>query len=101
MQEDERRSLPPLVSSVNVSSFALGYLPEEIFAFDLPFTNYAWCHNAVEQGTSNNISITISMSEPVLLYGLFSGGYSSNGEIAYVTAFSITNSDTDNPMVLK
>ena len=87
------RSLPPLVESVSVTTYATAFLPEELFAYSYPFTDYAWCSfNAVEPH-----NITITMTEQVILYGLLSGGYesSSTSAMRYVTAFSMEYSTDD------
>lgn len=83
------RSLPPLVYSVH-AIYSVAYPPEEIFAYDYPSTIYTWCSGT---GTSN-VNVTINMTEPVVLYGLLSGGYRSSSSSTlmteeYVTSFSL------------
>ena len=65
--------------------------PERLFAFDLPISFYAWCHDG-NQPADSAISINVSMTEPVILYGLLSGGYELSQYKSYVTAFSVAYS---------
>lgn len=88
-------SLPPLVYSVH-ATYVIPYPPVEIFAYDYPSTLFTWC-----SGTgASNANVTINMTEPVILYGLLSGGYrSQSGTITteeYVTSFLLkTAVDSD------
>ena len=92
-QEDRgTRSIPPLVDSVTATRFSSGYPPEEVFAYSYPFTFYSWCAG-FEADLPN---ITITMTEPVVLHGLLSGGHqSSTISMQYVTAFSLSYEKTD------
>ena len=82
--------------SVRATSYAEGYPTEEIFAFDHPSTKYTWCSDGSDSDAPN---ITINMTEPVLLYGLLSGGYSFI-ILENVTAFSLDYSETDGAEVV-
>ena len=58
---------------------------------------YSWCSetSALPQ------NITINLTEPVLLYGLLSGGYGDgSSRIEYVNAFSLKYSEEDNSNVI-
>ena len=77
---------------MEVTSHNLAYHPEEIFAIEYPLSTasntYTWCSGI---NVDHSPNVTINMVEPVLLYGLVSGGYSIT---EHVTAFSLEYSET-------
>ena len=88
-------SLPPLVSNVTAFAASGSFPPEDLFAFTYPFDNDAWCSgtNILPQ------NVTINLTEPLVIYGLLSGGY-SDPFIVYVNMFSLEYSEADNSKVI-
>ena len=78
------------------SKYSNQYLVEELFAFSYPIDAtwpYSWC------GGTDDImpNVTITLTEPVVLYGLLSGGLASH----YVTNFSMEYSESKNGTLLQ
>ena len=89
-------SLPLLVKNVSATSSYLDFQDEKIFAFEYPIdvsSTNAWCSGTIIDSFPN---VTITMTEPVVLYALLSGGIYNQLTSQYfrVTAFSLEYSET-------
>ena len=58
------------------------------------FSTNAWCSGSTSIFSSSLPNVTITMTEPVVLYALLSGGYISNNSYHHVTSFSLEYSET-------
>ena len=81
---------PPLVSSISVTSiYRNSHRGINIFAYENPLPSffYSWCSGE----TDVLPNVTITLTEPVVLHGLLSGGLISE----YVTNFSMEYSESE------
>ena len=88
-------SHPRLVQNVSATSLYHGFGVEKIFSFEYPInmsSTNAWCSGMTVSSSFPNVTIT--MTEPVLLHALLSGGYISNNFYHRVTSFSLEYSET-------
>ncbi len=90
---------PSLLNTDNIiASSARSSLPaENIVNFDFYPTQSVWCTREVEDPKP---TIDITFSQPVVITGLLSGGYTyTQGDLEYVTNFNISGLDSGETLV--